>query len=63
MQKPKSTTAVETVKTMNPTMNAIAHQNRVGPESESTYDDKFFESLDGVANALDNVDASMLLLS
>ena len=58
LQKPKSTTAVETIKTMNPAVNAVAHQNRVGPETESTYDDNFFESLDGVANALDNVDAS-----
>ena len=49
---------METVKGMNPAMNAIAHQNRVGVETEGVYDDKFFESLDGVANALDNVDAS-----
>ena len=46
---------------MNPALNAIAHENRVGPESEDVYDDKFFESLDGVANALDNVDASEYL--
>ena len=57
-QKPKSTTAVESARAMNPAFNAIAHQNRVGPETENVYDDKFFESLDGVANALDNVDAS-----
>ena len=44
-------------KRMNPALNAIAHQNRVGPESEGIYDDQFFESLDGVTNALDNVDA------
>ncbi len=49
---------METMKTMNPAVNAVAHQNRVGRESESTYDDTFFEALDGVANALDNVDAS-----
>ena len=58
LQKPKSTTAVEAARTMNPAFNAIAHQNRVGPETENVYDDNFFESLDGVANALDNVDAS-----
>lgn len=49
---------METVKGMNPAMNAVAHENRVGPETEGMYDDQFFESLDGVANALDNVDAS-----
>ncbi len=59
-QKPKSTTAIESVKDMNPALNAIAHTNRVGPETESLYDDNFFTSLDGVANALDNVDASEL---
>ena len=56
-QKPKSTTAVEAVKSMNPALNAIAHENRVGPETEDVYDDTFFEALDGVTNALDNVDA------
>lgn len=30
----------------------------MGPETESVYTDDFFEALDGVANALDNVDAS-----
>ena len=48
---------------MNPSLNAVAHQNRVGPETEGIYDDQFFESLDGVANALDNVDASELYRS
>jgi ubiquitin-activating enzyme E1 len=42
---------------MNPEVNITAHLNRVGAESESTYDDEFFSGLDGVANALDNVKA------
>ncbi len=46
---------------MNPALTAIAHENRVGPESETVYDDKFFEDLDGVANALDNVDARLYM--
>ncbi len=46
---------------MNPSFNGVAHQNRVGPETEGTYDDAFFESLDLVTNALDNVDARMCL--
>lgn len=32
-------------------------QNRVGPDIEGIYDDDFFQNLDGVANALDNVAA------
>lgn len=46
---------------MNPKINIIAHENRVGPETENVYDDAFFEALDGVANALDNVDARIYM--
>jgi ubiquitin-activating enzyme E1 len=44
---------------MNPitTRKYIAHQDRVGVETENVYNDEFFEKLDGVTNALDNVDA------
>ena len=43
---------------MNPNVQITSHQNRVGPDTENIYDDDFFLALDGVANALDNVDAS-----
>lgn len=56
-QKMKSDTAAAAVKQMNPAIRITGHQNRVGPDTERVYDDDFFESLDGVANALDNVDA------
>jgi ThiF family len=46
---------------MNPNINIDAQNSRVGPETESFYTDEFFEKLDGVANALDNLDASELL--
>ena len=46
---------------MNPLMNVTAQENRVCPETESVYDDAFFEQLDGVANALDNVDARIYM--
>lgn len=46
---------------MNPNVNITPHQNRVGADTESVYDDDFFHALDGVANALDNVDASKCL--
>ncbi|CDR18890.1 unnamed protein product [Oncorhynchus mykiss] len=55
--KMKSETAAAAVKQMNPSIRITGHQNRVGPETERVYDDDFFESLHGVANALDNVDA------
>lgn len=53
----KADTAALAVSEMNPDLkNKIkAHQNRVGIETEDVYGDDFFESLDGVTNALDNV--------
>ena len=44
---------------MNPGMRIEAHTNRVGDETEAIYDANFFEALTGVANALDNVEASL----
>jgi len=61
VQKAKSDTAAEAIKEMNPEVNIVGHQNRVCPESEKVYDDTFFEPLDGVANALDNVEARLYM--
>ncbi|XP_049873613.1 ubiquitin-like modifier-activating enzyme 1 [Pectinophora gossypiella] len=61
VQKPKSSTAAKVIKRMNPSMNVLAQENRVCPETEAVYDDQFFEELDGVANALDNVDARIYM--
>lgn len=57
IKKPKSDTAAKAAKGMNPDINIVAHQNRVGADTEHVYNDDFFEGLSGVANALDNVDA------
>lgn len=43
---------------MNPQIKITAHQNRLDPDSEGVYDYNFFMGLDGVAAALDNVEAS-----
>ena len=56
-QKLKSDTAAAAVRQMNPYIQVTSHQNRVGPDTERIYDDDFFQNLDGVANALDNIDA------
>lgn len=56
-QKHKSSTAATAAKMMNPNLNITPQENRVGPDTENIYTDDFFEALDGVANALDNVDA------
>uniref|UniRef100_A0A8C0QKI7 E1 ubiquitin-activating enzyme n=1 Tax=Chelonoidis abingdonii TaxID=106734 RepID=A0A8C0QKI7_CHEAB len=59
--KMKSDTAAAAVRQMNPNIHIMSHQDRVGPDTERVYDDDFFEGLDGVANALDNVDARMYM--
>jgi ubiquitin-activating enzyme E1 len=46
---------------MNPGLNVEAHTNRVGPDTENVYNDEFFEKLDGVCNALDNIDARVYM--
>lgn len=61
VQQSKSQTAAKAIRAMNPDINITAHENRVGQETESVYNDEFFEKLDGVANALDNMDARIYM--
>ena len=53
----KSVSAAKAVKRMNPDFNILAQSVRVAPQTESLYDDDFWEDLDGVVTALDNVEA------
>eukprot|EP00475_Leptophrys_vorax_P000539 TRINITY_DN102_c0_g1_i1.p1 TRINITY_DN102_c0_g1~~TRINITY_DN102_c0_g1_i1.p1 ORF type:complete len:1081 (-),score=373.56 TRINITY_DN102_c0_g1_i1:63-3305(-) len=53
----KSETAANAAKRMNPEMNIVTLEIPVGPDTENTFDDAFWSSLDGVWNALDNVKA------
>ncbi|XP_066554225.1 ubiquitin-like modifier-activating enzyme 1 [Amia ocellicauda] len=55
--KSKSETAAQVIKRMNPALRITAQQNRVGPDSEQVYGHDFFSQLDGVAAALDNIEA------
>uniref|UniRef100_A0A452T4A0 Ubiquitin-like modifier-activating enzyme 1 n=1 Tax=Ursus maritimus TaxID=29073 RepID=A0A452T4A0_URSMA len=59
--KLKSDTAAAAVRHINPYIRVMSHQNCVGPDTEHIYDDSFFQNLDGVANALDNVDTRMYM--
>ncbi|XP_025206612.1 ubiquitin-like modifier-activating enzyme 1 [Melanaphis sacchari] len=61
VQTSKSETAAKAIKRMNPHVNVEPQTNRVCPETEPVYNDTFFENLDGVANALDNVDARIYM--
>lgn len=57
----KSITAALAVAEMNPDVNITVYEDRVGPQTENVYDDDFFESLDGVANALDNLQTRLYM--
>eukprot|EP00168_Porphyra_purpurea_P020171 TRINITY_DN838_c0_g1_i1.p1 TRINITY_DN838_c0_g1~~TRINITY_DN838_c0_g1_i1.p1 ORF type:complete len:660 (-),score=300.28 TRINITY_DN838_c0_g1_i1:553-2532(-) len=59
IHKPKSVAAAAAVRVMNPDVNIVAHEVRVGPETEATFDDEFWDNLSGVCNALDNVQARL----
>ncbi|KIH44350.1 ThiF family protein [Ancylostoma duodenale] len=53
----KSTVAGRAVKMFNKDVRIQALSERVGADTEHIFNDDFFAELDGVANALDNIDA------
>jgi ubiquitin-activating enzyme E1 len=57
--KAKSTAAACAAKRMNPDFKVMALELRVGPETEGTFNDDFWEQMSGVCNALDNVQARL----
>jgi len=57
--KLKSATAAASACRMNPKFRITAHENRVSPDTEDVYNDDFWESVDFVCTALDNVEARL----
>eukprot|EP01062_Namystynia_karyoxenos_P069282 TRINITY_DN64806_c0_g1_i1.p1 TRINITY_DN64806_c0_g1~~TRINITY_DN64806_c0_g1_i1.p1 ORF type:complete len:1107 (+),score=439.16 TRINITY_DN64806_c0_g1_i1:154-3321(+) len=55
----KSECAAAAAKVMNPQLNIRSLNEKVAPETEHIFDDGFWERLDGVTNALDNVQARL----
>ena len=55
----KSKVAAEAARAMNPDLNVQYLTEKVAPDTEHIFDDKFWESLDCVTNALDNVQARL----
>jgi ubiquitin-activating enzyme E1 len=53
----KSKIAAIRAKIINPDVDIIAHENKVGPETSNIYNYDFFADISIVANALDNVEA------
>jgi len=59
IHKSKSLCATESARAMNPSINIEPKQDRVSPSTENVFDDEFWEGLDGVCNALDNIKARL----
>lgn len=55
--QPKSTAAAAMASVMNPKFIVDAQEMFVGTKTESSFNDKFWMGLDGVCNALDNMEA------
>ena len=55
----KSTVAATAAQRIKPALQVTALQNRVSPETEEVFNDEFWEGLDFVVNALDNVNARL----
>jgi len=55
----KSLSAVQACQRMNSELRAKALQDRVSPDTEKVFNDQFWEGLDVVVNALDNVKARL----
>ncbi|VDN08050.1 unnamed protein product [Thelazia callipaeda] len=58
----KSEVAAKAVKNFNPKIRIEALAERVGADTENIFSDSFFNDLNGVLNALDNVDARKFCL-
>lgn len=59
----KAEVAAAAVADMNPDLTGkiLPKQEPVGPATENVYDDAFFDGIDGVTNALDNVKARLYM--
>ena len=57
--QPKSSTACDIAKQMNGSLNAVSHQVLV--ETDSVFNDQFWQGLDFVVNAVDNINARLFV--
>lgn len=61
IQKSKAVTAASAVQVMNPKIKVRAYEQKACGDTETFFNDDFFESLDMVCTALDNVDARLYI--
>lgn len=57
----KSVVACRAAQAMNPALKVVAYENRVGGDTENIFNDDFYESLNGICNALDNIEARLYM--
>lgn len=57
--KPKSATACAIAKGMNNALNVSDYQKFVSPDTEDFFNDEFWEGLDFIVNAVDNIKARL----
>ena len=55
----KSKVACTIAKEINPALNVVDYQTRVGTDTETVFNDAFWEQLDFVVNAVDNIKARL----
>jgi ubiquitin-activating enzyme E1 len=61
LQKPKSATAGRAALGMNSELHIESHLDKVGADTEEKYSNAFFQSMDVLVNALDNVQARLYM--
>jgi ubiquitin-activating enzyme E1 len=59
INRPKSVTAAAAAAVMNPSFRTAVYESKVAPDTEHIFSDDFYESLDFVCTALDNVQARL----
>ncbi|PRP83916.1 ubiquitin-like modifier activating enzyme 6 [Planoprotostelium fungivorum] len=57
IQQPKSETACKSASNMNSALQLVPLLDKVGPDTESKFNDEFFRTKDVIVNALDNIEA------
>ena len=61
INKFKSACAANAAKTINPSLKIKEYQEKVGSDTENIFGDNFYDKLDGVCTALDNVEARLYM--
>lgn len=61
LRKSKARTAADKIRVFNPDCNPMVFENKICGETENIFNAEFFEGIDTILNALDNVDARVYM--